>query len=47
MKKNKTVFVNEDASRLLDYFRSYKEIIGQSESQITNNVIAGSLDPVL
>jgi hypothetical protein len=33
-----TVFVNEEASRLLDYFISYKEMISKVENKAQDDV---------
>ena len=35
MKGEKVIFENEDASRLLDYFISYKEIVNKNEITIS------------
>jgi hypothetical protein len=39
MPGSKTIFVNEDAVRLLNYFISYKEIVNKNESNSANKLV--------
>ncbi len=39
MKCSKTVFENEEAARLLNYFISYKEIVTKTENKIDSNIV--------
>ena len=43
MKELKTVFENEDALRLLNYFISYKEMISKTENKNEHGVALGAL----
>lgn len=38
MKEFKTVFKGEDAVRLLNYFISYKEIVGKNDSNLNSSL---------